>query len=61
MDSTNTVIMKKDTKRRMKKQTIEKNIVNKVMHKIMDWTKKGNNIKIKKMRNKRKQNFRFSP
>jgi hypothetical protein len=53
--------MKKDTKRRMKKQTIEKNIVNKVMHKIMDWTKKGNNIKIKKMRNKRKQNFRFSP
>lgn len=54
MDRKKTVIMKKDVKRRMKKQTIEKKIVNKIRHKILNWTKKGNNIKINEMRNKRK-------
>ena len=47
------VIMKNNTKRRMKKQTVEKQIVNKIRLKIMNWTKKYNNIEIKKMRNKR--------
>lgn len=50
MDRVKTVVMK-DTKRRINKQTIEKKIVNKIMHKIMNWTKKGNHVKIKKMRN----------
>jgi hypothetical protein len=45
--------MKSETKRRMKKQIMEKKIMNKIMRKIMKWTKKCNNIKIKKVMNKR--------
>jgi len=54
--------MKNNTKRRMKKQTIEKKIVNKIMLKIMNCTNKNNNIEIKKMRNKREYiKFRVFP
>ena len=51
-----------NTMRRLKKQKIEKKILNKIMLKIMDWTKQCNNIEIKKMRNQRDHiKFRVFP
>lgn len=62
MDRKKAVIMKNNTKRRVKKQTIEKKIMNKIMLQIMNSTKKCNNIEIKKMRNKREhKKFRGFP
>jgi len=55
-------MMINNTKRRMKKQTIEKKIVNKIMLKRMNWTNKCIDIEIKKMRNKRERiTFRVFP
>ena len=54
--------MKNNTKRRMKKHTIEKKIMNKIILKITNCTKKCNNIEIKKMSNKREYiKFRIFP
>jgi hypothetical protein len=66
LDREKTVMMINNTKRRMKKQTIEKKIVNKIMLKIMlkimNWTNKCIDIEIKKMRNKRERiTFRIFP
>jgi hypothetical protein len=62
LDRKKTVIMKDNTKRRMKKQqTIEKKIMNKIMLKIMNWTKKYSNTEIKKTRNKREHKISGFP
>jgi hypothetical protein len=55
LDRKKTVTMKNNTKRRMKKQTIEKKIMDTIMYKIVYWTKECNGTKIKKMRNNREQ------
>jgi hypothetical protein len=55
MNREKTVMMINNTKRRMKKQTIEKKIMNKFMLKIMNLTNKCIDIEIKKIRNKRER------
>jgi hypothetical protein len=53
--------MKNNTKRRIKKLTMEKKIMDKIMLKIMNWTKRCNNIEKKKMSNKREHKISGFP
>jgi DNA-binding transcriptional regulator YiaG len=62
LDREKTVMINNNTKRRTKKQTIEKKTVNKITLKIINWTNKCIDIEIKKIRNKREHiTFRGFP